>query len=190
MRKGDWIQTFTGVAFYPQDPRVSEVVIEDIAHSLSQQCRYNGHIKRFYSVAEHCLHLSYAVSEENALMALLHDASEAYIGDLVRPVKDEPKLKEFKEIENRLFSVIAEALVPGNPKGTCIPAEVNEADTRILWNEKEQCFHTKEPQSWELPYSPLKDVVIRFHDPFIAEMMYLERYRELYLAQAVQHCGK
>jgi hypothetical protein len=95
-RKGDWIQTFTGKQFWPLDPRPDEVYIEDIAHALGNICRFNGHCLRFYSVAEHCFHVSHKVVPGLALMGLLHDAAEAYVCDVVRPVK--PYLKEYKKI--------------------------------------------------------------------------------------------
>jgi hypothetical protein len=85
--RGGWMQTFTGRQFFPMDPRPEEVDPTDIAHALSLLCRYNGHVDRFYSVAEHCVHLSYVVPPEHALWALLHDATEAYVGDMISPLK-------------------------------------------------------------------------------------------------------
>jgi hypothetical protein len=86
-RRGDWMQTFTGRAFYPLDPRPEDIDPVDIAHALSLICRYGGHSSRFYSVAEHCVLMSHAVAPEHALWALLHDATEAYLGDMIRPLK-------------------------------------------------------------------------------------------------------
>ncbi|MFN9113590.1 MAG: phosphohydrolase, partial [Bacteroidota bacterium] len=70
-----WIQTFSGIAFWPLDPKPEHVRIADIAHALSMKCRYNGHTRKFYSVAEHSVLVSRHVPEEDALWALLHDAS-------------------------------------------------------------------------------------------------------------------
>ena len=56
--RGSWAQTFTGRQFFPLDPDPQDIDIVDIAHSLAMQCRYNGHTDRFYSVAEHCVHVS------------------------------------------------------------------------------------------------------------------------------------
>ncbi len=86
-RIGDWILTFTGVEFWPIDPRPDEIRIEDIAHALSMQCRFSGHCSQFYSVAEHSLRVAELVPEKDKLYALLHDASEAYLVDLPRPIK-------------------------------------------------------------------------------------------------------
>lgn len=66
-RRGDWIQTFTGRRFWPLDPRPEDVCIEDIAHALSLKCRFGGHCTRFYSVAEHSVHVSNYVPAEFAL---------------------------------------------------------------------------------------------------------------------------
>ena len=77
-RIGSWLQTYTGKKFYPFDPREEEVDILDIAHALSQLCRFGGHTKEFYSVAEHCVLVSMCCPSEVKLLGLLHDAAEAY----------------------------------------------------------------------------------------------------------------
>src|SRR5690349_636686 len=104
--RGSWMQTFTGRQFYPLDPRLDEIDPLDIAHALSMICRYGGHTKHFYSVAEHCLLMSHAVAPEYALWALLHDATEAYVGDMVRPLKHH--MPDYRQIEDNLMEVIAE----------------------------------------------------------------------------------
>jgi hypothetical protein len=107
VRVGDWMQTFTGMQFWPLDPRPDDVCIIDIAHSLSMLCRYGGHTTRFYSVAEHCCHMCDSATVDNKLWALLHDAGEAYLSDVIRPIK--PFLTNYKEIENRLMKVICDS---------------------------------------------------------------------------------
>ena len=57
-RRGDWMQTHSGLRFYPLDPRPEDIRIEDIAHALPMICRFNGHCSRFYSVAEHSLNVA------------------------------------------------------------------------------------------------------------------------------------
>lgn len=111
MRKGNNIYTGTGIDFYPLDPKKEEVKIEDIAHALSLLCRGNGHLKHFYSVGQHCINCAFEAkergySEKVQKACLLHDASEAYISDITRPVKKE--LTQYLEIEERLQSVIYE----------------------------------------------------------------------------------
>jgi len=103
-RKGRAIITYTGAIFWPLDPVAEEVNINDIAHSLSMQCRWNGHIDRFMSVAEHCVRVAALCSKKNRLAGLLHDSAEAYIADLPAPIKME--LEEYKNIENVLLKCI------------------------------------------------------------------------------------
>jgi hypothetical protein len=99
-RTGDFMQTYTGRQYWPMDPRPHEVYIEDIAHSLSLQCRYAGHCIKFYSVAEHSVliarHLAATRAPEVAFAGLLHDAPEAYCVDIPRPLK--PYLTNYKAI--------------------------------------------------------------------------------------------
>tara|TARA_Y100001933_G_C18964251_1_gene549542 strand:+ start:91 stop:639 length:549 start_codon:yes stop_codon:yes gene_type:complete len=92
MRKGQFISTYSGTEFWPADPRQEEIKIEDIAHALSLLCRGNGHVKHFYSVAQHSLYCALEarkrkLSPQVQLACLLHDGSEAYISDITRPVK-------------------------------------------------------------------------------------------------------
>jgi uncharacterized protein len=82
------IQVLSGPRFSLLDPRPEDVRIVDIAHSLAHLCRYTGHCSRFYSVAQHSVLTSRIVPEEHTMAALLHDAAEAYIGDISRPMKD------------------------------------------------------------------------------------------------------
>ena len=100
--------TYTGKILDFLNPKPEQICIEDIAHALSNLCRYTGHTKVFYSVAEHCVRM--ATNENllgNSLTKLLHDSAEAYIGDIVLPLQEIfPK----KEIEIRLLAVISKAL--------------------------------------------------------------------------------
>lgn len=109
MRKGKCITTYTGIEFYPLDPRMQDISTKDIAHALSLLCRANGHYRHFYSVAQHSLncakeakHRGY--SKQVQLACLLHDASEAYIFDVTRPVKQ--GLHQYLEIEQHLQQFI------------------------------------------------------------------------------------
>ena len=76
-----WMQTLTGKKFYPLNPTLDSIDIIDIAGALSKMCRFGGHCNKFYSISEHCWHLSYKASPPNRLAALMHDASEAYLVD-------------------------------------------------------------------------------------------------------------
>ena len=83
------IITFTGKIIDPINPDPEDIDIRDIAHSLSQQCRFTGHTSEFYSVAEHSVLVSEAVPARDAALGLMHDATEAYLADLAKPIKAE-----------------------------------------------------------------------------------------------------
>lgn len=100
------IRTFTGKYINPCQPDSALICIEDIAHALSMQPRFGGHLPVFYSVAQHCVEVAKSVGNEIRLAALLHDASEAYLIDVPRPVKDQ--LPNYREIEDNLMGVIAD----------------------------------------------------------------------------------
>ena len=98
-RRGDWIQTFTGKRFYPLDPRPEDINITDIAHALSNQCRFAGHVNQFYSTAQHSVLVSRLLPREFALWGLLHDASEAYLMDIPSPFKYLPEMSTYRTFE-------------------------------------------------------------------------------------------
>ncbi|NHR08383.1 phosphohydrolase [Chromobacterium haemolyticum] len=102
-----WILTHSGTAFDPINPNPAAININDIAHALSHICRFNGHTREFYSVAQHSCIVSNIVPTELALAALLHDASEAFICDVASPVK--PHLEGYVCIEHRIMLAVAHA---------------------------------------------------------------------------------
>jgi uncharacterized protein len=98
-----WIETATGQKFW-FDGRDNQIFIDDISLALSKLCRFTGHCKFFYSVAEHSVNVSFLVPREQALAALLHDASEAYLADIASPVKQ--LLPDYKALESKVTSQI------------------------------------------------------------------------------------
>jgi uncharacterized protein len=151
-RVGDWIQTFSGLVMYPLDPRVSEICIEDITHALSNLCRFTGHTKTFYSVAEHSVRVSWECDPADALWGLLHDASEAYLADMSRPMKRSPGFGPiYMEAEARLMRVIC---LKFGLSPEC-PESVKVADTRLLMTEKRDLMHGCN-KPWEDVGEPLK----------------------------------
>lgn len=170
--KDCWVQTYTGKQFFPLAPHINAICIEDIAYSLGKICRFNGHTTRFYSVAEHCIHVSLYTSEENALWGLLHDATEAYLIDMPRPLR--PVLNGYKQIEERLCRCIAVKFDLPWP----MPEEIKEIDTRILHDESNQVM-SKKPKAWpQLIYPPLGiEIVGMEHQEATAK--FLERYEQL-----------
>lgn len=166
------MQTFTGRQFFPLHPHPEDIDPVDIAHALSLICRYGGHTSRFYSVAEHCVLMSHAVPHHHALWALLHDATEAYVGDMVRPLKHH--MPEYREIEDQLMEVIARrfGLDP------VMPPAVKEADNRILLDERAALLKTP-PVAWQQDGLEPLGVDVRGVAPSIAEAAYMRRLREL-----------
>jgi hypothetical protein len=168
-RKGDWMQTFTGRAFWPLDPRADEIAIEDIAHGLSMQCRYGGHCQRFYSVAEHSVLMARAAPAGLELTTLMHDASEAYLSDVIRPLKRH--LANFKTIESELERVIAQRFDLPHP----MPPEVKRLDERIIGDEKAQALAPAPPlhDSCQDHHAPPLGVTLQFWQPWQAKREFL-----------------
>lgn len=170
-RRGDWMQTFTGRAFWPLDPRPEEIDIHDIAHSLAHQCRYAGHCRWFYSVAQHSVLMSHHVSAAVRLWALLHDSPETYLVDLPRPVKR--SLPDYAPAEDAIMRAIAKRFDLSWP----MPDEVKDVDNRILIDESEALMAAP-PMPWNLPGTPL-GVLIESWPPSVAEERFLARFRHL-----------
>lgn len=104
-----WIKTRSGRAFYPLQPHAKDVDLYDIAHSLSQQCRFTGHTSSFYSVAEHSVRVAwYLESQKAKLHGILHDAAEAYFGDIAMPIKK--TLDGIDAKEERILRAVYRAL--------------------------------------------------------------------------------
>lgn len=180
------ILTFTGKVFDILNPDPALICIEDIAHALSNIGRYGGHTKRFYSVAEHSIYLSRIPTFKplRKFQALLHDATEAYIGDIVYPFKK--NLEHIEGIENRIWRAITEAIhLP-----PMLPPDVKAADAAILYNEMRDLMHPTEALYRTLGtlHTPLEGLTIpeRWNNEFdlTVEEVFLQRYSELQSADA------
>ena len=172
MRTEDtWIQTYRGRQFWPMDPEPAEIDIRDVAHSLSLLCRFNGHCREFYSVAEHCVRVSRECSPEHALWGLLHDVAEAYIGDIARPVKQQ--FPAIEGMEERLLRAAVERFGLAWP----IPDKVGEIDEVLLATEARDLME-QPPADWKLRARPLTDPICPM-TPLQAEQAFLERFAEL-----------
>jgi len=172
-KKSAWIQTYTGVAFKPFNFSVEDINIEDIAHALSMLCRYNGHTDKFYSVAEHCVHASYLVSEDIALHALLHDAAETYMSDVLGPLKK--FFPDLKKLEHSLSDGICERFDLDKAQ----EHEVKHADLLMTAIEKDVAMGPP-PIPWphKLPAAP-DTITLEFWSPVEAEKEFLKRYEEI-----------
>jgi hypothetical protein len=129
-----WMETASGRKFFPFDPRPQDIDIGDIAISLANQCRFGGMMVPFYSVAQHCLHVSSMLPPEFVVRGLLHDAAEAYIVDLPTPLKN--CLPKYKEIEDQILVAIAAHFGQSPEWLTDLPAEVQHADKVALVTER------------------------------------------------------
>ena len=140
-RIDDWMETASGIRFQFMNPKPEQIDVNDVALALSRTCRYGGHTKRFYSVAEHCCLMSDWVlkqpwgDEQKALTALHHDDAEAYIGDLPRPCKQ--NIPQFKAVETGIDKVTAERF------GLEYPFQdwLKWIDTAILRDERDQVMN-------------------------------------------------
>lgn len=104
--RGDWFVSSSGQCFNVREPRPEQIQLADIAHHLSNVCRFGGAVREFYSVAEHCLYVSRLVRPELAALGLLHDATEAYLGDVIKPLKN--CLPDYRALEHVWAAAIAE----------------------------------------------------------------------------------
>jgi hypothetical protein len=156
----DHITTYTGQWFYPTQPDPEAIHIEDIAHALPMICRGNGHVKKFFSVGEHCILCAREAqargySDRVVLACLLHDASECYMSDVPRPFKK--MLPEYIESENRLLDLIYEKYL-GSPLTDGEQKQLKGIDDDLLWYDlkyllNEECgpqpeVHVRSSYEW------------------------------------------
>lgn len=186
-RRGEWIQVGvgTGQRFYPLDPRPEEVEIEDIAHALSHLCRFTGHTRELYSVCQHSVLVSRQCSPRAALWGLLHDAAEAYIGDLSRPLKRSLRA-EFGDAFDRIEDGIAAAVRSrfAVPFDAGIAAEVKKWDTVLCVTEARDLMAPLHPDWKHTPengFDVLAERIVPWSPP-LARRRFLDRFRRLMTA--------
>jgi len=179
----NWFPTYTGVKFYPTDPRPEDINIEDIAHSLSQQCRFAGHSRFFYSVAQHSILVANFAPDELKLAALLHDAAEAYCQDLIRPIKHGLNLTPYQWTEDRLTRVIFERFgITHLPPA--LNSEIKVLDNRALVTERNQVLTDAAQRfnadaGWPQDVEPFENVkIIIPHRPFLMRDIFMELFEK------------
>lgn len=172
----DAIQTHTGKYWSVHQMGVHNYDIRDIAHALSLTCRYNGHCNFFYSVAEHCCKISDYVSKDAKLFGLLHDASEAYLGDIPKPIKKH--CEDYLKMEKRLEDFIFSSFLKGVQYTDEIVKKVKAVDKRIVNNEMLVLMPVNSLKSARIQKA-LNGIEIECWDPRRAELEFLERYKEL-----------
>lgn len=151
------IRTFTGKMIDPLHPREELIDIHDIAHALSNLCRYTGHTPVLYSVAQHSVYVSYNC--KHPLMGLIHDASEAYMNDIAGPVKHHWLMWGYRQAEKRIQKVIYEKYLG---KGVVETADVKFADIAVRRVEQEVMFGrlNESDDGMEFFNKPLKDMFV------------------------------
>ena len=178
MIRQDWIQTYTGKAVAPTELTPRDVCIADIAHALSMQCRFTGHVKEFYSVAEHSVEVSRLLArsgyKQYALWGLLHDASEAYLVDVAAPVKHTPGFESFRDIERGIMDVVCRKFTI--PKGE--PAPVKWADRTLLATEAGQLMTPLHPD-WKNLVPPIENHTLVCFGPTEAKSTFLREFHRL-----------
>jgi hypothetical protein len=173
-----WIQTFTGIQFNILEPTPEMIDIHDIAHALSNLCRFTGHSKSFYSVAQHSYLIAARVPEEDMLAALLHDAPEAYLADISSPVKRLPGFGgEYAKLEARIHAAIC--LKFGVELD--MPHSVREADLKMLVTEKRDLM--ADGYDWKIEYNDQPVEPYHFtidpHGPLVARDQFLRTFKKL-----------
>ena len=176
----DWIETYTNKKFYPLEPDMELICIEDIAHALAHICRFNGHTKRFYSVGEHslsCLGLArrMGLSYSDRLAALMHDASEAYLADIPRPIKR--GMHAYSAWEHTLQKMICEKWGIQYPFSDAI----HKIDNIMLATERRDLFIS--PNHWpSLTEDPSYDINVESGynmDPATVKQSFIEEFYNL-----------
>ena len=169
---GPTIMLHSGAWFDFCAPSASTFTIEDIAHGLANICRYSGQCRGFYSVAEHSILVS-EVAKGFEFEALLHDAAEAFLGDITRPLKQ--MLPEYKRIENEVELAILDRFGVTAP----LPSQIKQADLRVLAAEQRQIM-PEGTDGWvrgqKVEPAP---IIVRHLSPDVAKRIFLERFEEL-----------
>jgi hypothetical protein len=171
-----FIETASGKRFAPLTPAVADICPGDIAHALSNQCRFSGHVRTFYSVAEHSVRVSelleaWGCGRVIQLWGLLHDASEAYLVDLPSPLKNDPAFGAYRDAERTLMEAVCERFdLPVDE-----PAAVRRADLVLLATEARDLMPFT-PEYWsKLTEEPLATKVVPW-DSVTAERNFLRRF--------------
>ena len=171
-----WIQTYTGKKVHPFNLKIEDIDIEDIAHSLALQCRFNGHVKEFYSVAEHCCRVSDICPPYLKAWGLLHDASEAYLCDLPTPLKNE--FPEYRDLERVLLRVLSTRYILFNLFPMERMREIKEYDLILLATEGRDLLNKCETDWLKDFPEPLPEIIIPWSWR-MAEKEYLKRAEQL-----------
>ena len=182
IRKGGSICTSTGIIFYPLDPRVEEICLEDVAHALSHKARFTGHTKKLYSTGEHSVRVSWLLKDQgrslmDQFVGLHHDDSDAYLPDVPTPLKVLPEFDWFRELEHKIQNLCYE-------KFGCVVTDykpIKSADISLFLTERRDLMPTiaggfsKRYVEEAIPYP----YTITPWNPVDVKSMYLRTHMEL-----------
>lgn len=164
----NWIQTLTGKKIFLDSPQPGDFDILDIAHGLALTCRYSGQCGRFYSVAEHSINVMQHLPDELKFAGLMHDASEAYIHDITRPVKcwlNAHGLNVYHLLEDNFMLAIAERFEFQYP----INHLVKYVDNKVILTERRDVVEDQD-LDWEIPGEPYPESTMEFSINTAVEM--------------------
>ncbi len=167
------VLTHSGRYFHFLEPDPDSILMEDISYALSNICRFGGHTNPFYSVAQHSYLASLIVPPEDAFWGLLHDAAEAYTGDITTPLKQ--LLPEFQAIEKRCESAVFAKFGLTGP----MPDSVRHADLVLLATEARDLLPAHRDR-WTIlaEIEPLGETIVPW-TPATARKVFLSRFAEL-----------
>lgn len=176
-----WIRTRTGKRFDPFDLDNADINIQDIGHSLSNLCRYNGHCAEFYSVAQHSVYVADYVKMLGLdpiwqLAALLHDGSEAYLSDVPRPLKMSKHFVFYRELEQAVQERVHSRFLGLRLLPEVAEEAIGLADMAVLAAEARDLMDN--PTDWQLSVKPWTEKIVPLH-PGGARSMFFERFQEL-----------
>jgi uncharacterized protein len=176
-KENAWVMTYMGIKFHPFKADPSEIDILDIAHALSNICRWNGHCNYFYSVGQHSIMVCQELKARGfsptiQLLGLLHDASEAYICDIPKPLK--PFMEGYMEVEEKLEGVILQKLMGFTPTEVQW-APVHLVDEDALWTE---ALALKSDTSF-VPRVPVMKTTVKNKTPLTTRFTFMQLYEKL-----------
>lgn len=179
-RKGRWMPLFSQNRFWPEDPRPHDIRLIDIAHALAHIPRYNGHLKEHYSVAQHCVIGSQYIDPKYAMFFLFHDAGEAYLGDLITPIKR--LFRQFYEpVEERIMKAVASSF----------EFEINDETRVAVKKMDEQMLETEVRDivpagliNHDPVEVPLDDPILHCWGSGLAKNEFIKRFTQLYGREA------
>lgn len=171
-----WVPTYSGRRFSLTRPDPDEIDIVDVAHHLANICRFTGATRSHYSVAQHSVLVSLHVRERGQLNALLHDAAEAYVGDVSRPVKYREGMMDYRILEQRVDAAVRKKF--RLEYDIYIEDEIKKADDRAMATEVRDLLVPHPDWKRWLKFEPFPEKIVPL-SPEAAEAAFLSRYKEL-----------